>query len=104
MISTGAKLIIPLVLEYATYSKEKEIDDILDLIYDNPITKKPTDNENNYGIDPITSTPNVNPEEINIKDMYQETIEKESKLFNSRVSECRDIDDVLDILNSIKIR
>ena len=82
----------------------KEIDDILDLIYDNPITKKPTDNENNYGIDPITSTPNVNPEEINIKDMYQETIEKESKLFNSRVSECRDIDDVLDILNSIKIR
>lgn len=74
------------------------IDDIIDLIYNSPIKtpQKPS------GVDPVRGGLN-NPDVRDLSEELQETIIKESNMFNNKLQECRSIDDVLKMLNSIKV-
>ena len=66
----------------------EEIDDIIDFIYNPPFKDNPV----NSGLE-------INNDiELEIYDQEKENI------YNNNIRECRSVDDVLDILNSLKVR
>ena len=66
----------------------EEIDDIIDFIYNPP-----------FKDNPINSGLEVN-NDIELEIYGQE----KENIYNNNIRECRSVDDVLDILNSLKVR